>query len=373
MWTLSDKLREFDAEVPLARARTIPGSWYADPEIYEAERRFVFGDTWQYVGRLEPVGEPGGFFTTEIAGEPIVMVRGDDGVLRGFYNVCRHRAAKVVCDEEGKATRLRCRYHGWTYDLAGRLRGTPEFDGVVGFQRENEGLVPLALATWGPLVWVHPGASPPALLDYLDPLPARTSSQDVAAVRFAERREYQVACNWKVCIDNFLDGGYHVNTVHTGLADVLDYAQYRTEVAGNTSVQISPLKPPEAGKDQSVGRVRTGTHAYYWWVFPNFVMSLYQGILITSVFMPCGPASTRVAIDFFFADVDSAQAREFITQSIAVSDRIQGEDNSICEEVQQGLASRSYSAGRYSVSREIAIHHFHCLLAQRLQANMAEP
>lgn len=376
MSTLSDKLRAFDAELPLERARTIPSSWYFDPEIHEAERRCVFGNTWQCAGRLDAVGEAGAFFTTEIAGEPIVVVRGDDGVLRAFYNVCRHRAAKVMCAASGKASRLRCRYHGWTYDLAGRLRGTPEFDGVADFQREHEGLVPLALAIWGPLVWVRPAshptsATPPAevapLLEYLDPLPARTSPQDVESVRFVERRAYEVACNWKVCADNFLDGGYHVNTVHAGLASVLDYAQYRTEVAGNTSVQISPLKPPDPGKDQAVGKVRTGTHACYWWVFPNFVMSIYQGVLITSVFEPLGPARSRVVIDFYFADVDGPEARGFIDQSIAVSDRIQKEDNAICEEVQQGMASRSYSSGRYSVSREIAIHHFHRLLARRLQ------
>src|SRR5262249_13806833 len=161
-----------------------------------------------------------------------------EGVLRAFANVCRHRAARVVCADEGRATRLRCRYHGWTYDLAGRLRGTPEFDGVADFRREDNGLAPLAVAAWGPLVSVHPGPDPVPLAEYLAPLPERAAPLGLERLHFAARREYRLACNWKVFVDNYLDGGYHVNTVHPGLAGVLDYSQYRTEVAGNTSVQV---------------------------------------------------------------------------------------------------------------------------------------
>lgn len=361
---LCDKLALFDPTLPLERARTIPSCWYFDPEIYEAERRTVFSDTWLLAGRLDQVDAPGAYFTTESAGEPILVVRGDDGVLRALYNVCRHRAAKVMNEAAGKATRLRCRYHGWTYDLAGRLRGTPEFDGVADFCREAQGLKPLAVETWGPTVWVHAGSNPPPLREHLEPLPARTPAAALA-VRFAERRVYDVACNWKVCADNFLDGGYHVNTVHTGLASVLDYAQYRTETFHAASVQTSPLKPPDPGKDPSIGTVRAGTHAAYWWVFPNFVLSLYQDVLMTSVFVPFGPARTQVVIDFYFGDpVD----QEFITRSVAVSHQVQSEDNDICMEVQQGMASRSYDAGRFSVSREMGVYHFHRLLAERLAA-----
>src|SRR5262249_43776021 len=112
----------FDPAVPLEKAGTIPSDWYLDPRVEIAERDKVFGASWQAVGRATQVAEPGQFLTADIAGEPIVVIRGDDNRLRGFYNVCRHRAARVVAESEGRARKLRCRYHGWTYDLAGKLR-----------------------------------------------------------------------------------------------------------------------------------------------------------------------------------------------------------------------------------------------------------
>jgi choline monooxygenase len=367
--TLAEKLRLFDPDLPLDRARTIPSLWYHDPEIYAAECRSVFGGSWQAVGRTDQVSAPGTFLTAELAGEPLLIVRDAEGVLRAFYNVCRHRAACVVTEAEGKATRLRCRYHGWTYDLAGRLRGTPEFDGVADFRREDNGLVPLAVATWGPIVWVHLGPTPPPLVQFLAPLPERTAGLGVERLRWVQRREYRLACNWKVFVDNYLDGGYHVNTVHPGLAGVLDYSQYRTEVAGQTSVQISPLRPPDRADDATTAQVRTGDAAYYWWIFPNFMLNLYQGVMDTNLVLPLGPDGCRVIFDFYFANTEGAESERFVAESIAVAERIQREDVGICEEVQRGLASRSFDTGRFSVRREMAGYHFHRLLAQALRAS----
>jgi choline monooxygenase len=366
--SLVDKLRLFNPDLPLERARTIPSVWYFDPEIYAAERRAVFADTWQAVGRIDQVAEPGSFFSVDLAGEPIVVVRDEAGVLRAFYNVCRHRGARVAAEAAGRATRLRCRYHGWTYDLAGKLRGTPEFDGVADFRREENGLTAVAVAVWGPLVWVHLGASPPPLEEFLAPLPVRTRDLGMSDLRFVERREYRLACNWKVFVDNYLDGGYHVNTVHPGLAGVLDYSQYRTEVAGQTSVQTSPLRPADSEKENaSVGKVRTGDAAYYWWLFPNFMINIYQGVMDTNLVLPLAPDACRVVFDFYFAN-KGVDAQKFIADSIAVGHQIQLEDVGICEEVQRGLASRAFDTGRFSVRRESAGYHFHRLLAQRLQA-----
>ena len=140
---LQDTLRQFDPDRPLDRAETIPSSWYFDKDVFELERRTVFGDTWQVVGRADQVAQPGSYFTADVAGEPILVVRDEEGVLRAFYNVCRHRAARLATESQGRVRKLRCRYHGWTYDLSGRLRGTPEFDGVANFCRDDNGLVPV--------------------------------------------------------------------------------------------------------------------------------------------------------------------------------------------------------------------------------------
>ena len=120
---LFQKVDLFDQNLPLAQARTIPSLWYFDAEICAAERISVFATTWQLIGRLDQLTEPGSFLTEEVAGEPILVVRDQERTLRAFFNVCRHRAARVAHEPAGKVSRLRCRYHGWTYDLAGRLRG----------------------------------------------------------------------------------------------------------------------------------------------------------------------------------------------------------------------------------------------------------
>ena len=366
--SLAEKIRAFDPALPLERARTIPSTWYRDADVFEAERRTVFARTWLAAGRAGVVKEPGSFLTTEIAGEPVAVVRDEVGTLRAFHNVCRHRAAPVLTEPCGRATRLRCRYHGWTYDLAGRLRGTPEFDGVEEFCREENGLVPLAVEEWGPFVWVCAAPAPGPLAEHLGPLPRQFAALNLDQLRWAGSSSFEVRCNWKVFIDNYLDGGYHVNSVHPGLAGILDYTEYRTEVDGHVSAQVSPLRPAEAGgPSETVARARTGDKAYYFWVFPNVMFNFYEGYLDTNIVLPLGPDRCRVDYEFYFAQTDGAEAQRHIAESIAVSDQVQIEDGVICEEVQRGLGSRSYDAGRYCVRREVAVHAFHRLLARSLR------
>jgi choline monooxygenase len=357
-------LQAFDATLPLAKARTVPSAWYFDPEIYALECRKVFGTTWQYIGRSELVRAPGSFLTGEVAGEPILVVRDDKGTLRAFHNACRHRAAQVINEPCGHATKLRCRYHGWTYDLAGKLRGTPEFDGVEDFRKEEQGLPAMAVETHGPFVFVHQGTPKETLAEYLAPFPEKTHGQVIEKLQFADRREYDLNCNWKVFVDNYQDGGYHVNTVHPGLAGALDYAQYRTEIHGYNSVQVSPIK---VSVDPTVSKVRSGTHAYYWWIFPNLMVNLYQGVMDTNWVLPLGPDRCRVCFDFYFTDVENIETKRFIADSIAVAHQVQLEDLGVCEEVQRGLKSRSYDTGRFSVKRESGGYFFHQLLARTLR------
>jgi choline monooxygenase len=359
---LDTLLARFDPTLPLERAHTIPAAWYHDAEMAAAERHRVFGNAWLLAGRADQVAASGSFFTIDLAGEPIVVVRDSEGILRAFHNVCRHRGARVACEEEGRATRLRCRYHGWTYDLAGRLRGTPEFDGVADFRREDNGLSAVAVGEAGPFVWVHLGASPESSLEeWVAPLARRGCLAALEGFHWHSRREYRLACNWKVFVDNFLDGGYHVNTVHPGLAGVIDYSHYRTEMDEHASVQVSPLR--SGVQADEVAQVRSGGNAYYWWVFPNSMLNLYAMAVDTNVVLPDGPDACRVIFDFYFRDADAG----FIDQSLTVAHQIQLEDLGICEEVQRGLHSRSYDTGRFSVRREPAGYHFHQMLAKWLR------
>jgi choline monooxygenase len=351
-------LSQFDGSLPLERARTIPSAWYLDAELAERERSTVFCG-WQAVGRLDQVPAAGSYFTAEIAGEPIAVLRDADGVLRAFHNVCRHRAALVLCEPCGTVTKLRCRYHGWTYDLTGRLRGAPEFEGVADFDRADFGLAPLTVDSWGPTVWVHPAAPHRPLNAFLSPLPERTLKR-IGELRWHARRSYDLACNWKVYVDNYLDGGYHVNYVHPALAGALDYSQYRTELFDSGNVQISPL---QAGDDPAIAAVRSGDVAMYWWIFPNFMVNIYSGVMDTNLVLPLGPERCRVIFDFYFsAEADA----EFRRRSIEVAEQVQQEDIAICEDVQRGLRSRAFSTGRFSVRREAGGYQFHQLLARAL-------
>ena len=354
----------YKADAPLEEAYTIPAPWYLDARIEEAEREMVFGRNWIAVGRLDQVAAEGQFFTVEFAGEPIVVVRGSDGELRAFYNVCRHHAAAVANVPCGTVQHLRCPYHGWTYGLDGSLKGAPEFAGVCNFDRAANGLVPVRVAVWEQFVFVTLDEHAPALVKCLSDLPARVARLRIGNLHFFARKTYTLVCNWKVYVDNYLDGGYHVPHLHKGLNSVLDYKEYTIENGERYSLQSSPMVSSE--EHASFAATRTGDRAYYYWLYPNFMINIYQGVMDTNLVLPLGADQCMVQFDFFFSDVSEA-ARASNTESVAVSDRIQEEDVDICESVQRGLRSRAYGAGRLSVRREGGEHLFHRLLAGDLR------
>jgi len=367
MRPLNDILAQYDDKAPLPEASTIPAPWYVDPRMAELEANAVFAKTWQLVGRVEQVEKPGQFVTTNIAGEPIVVVRGSDGVLRAFYNVCRHHAAAVITETCGQASILHCPYHGWNYGLDGALKGMPEFDGVKNFERQQNGLVPVKAETWEKFVFVNLDPKAVPLRDFLGGLIKRVAPLGVSKLNYFDRRVYDIACNWKVFVDNYLDGGYHVPHLHKGLNSVLDYKQYTIENEDRYCLQSSPMVASD--EDAATGATRKGDRAWYFWQYPNLMINCYEGYMDTNLVLPVDADHCRVIFDFYFADVSEA-GREYNQQSVAVGARVQDEDLGICESVQRGLKSRAYGAGRLSVRREAGEHLFHCLLAADLKAGL---
>lgn len=367
--SLEQIIAKYDRALPLDEAWTIPGEWYTDPRVEALERRTVWSKTWQLVGRTSQVAERGQYLTAEIAGEPIVVVRGADDVLRAFFNVCRHHAAAVMTAPCGRVDRLRCPYHGWTYDLAGKLRGVPELDGVKAFDKDAMGLVPVAVATWEHFVFVHLDRDPPPIEQSLGELVAQVAPLGLGALQFCERREYVLQCNWKVFVDNYLDGGYHVPHLHEGLGSILDYKRYTIENFATFCLQSSPIDA--SGGEAMTASVRKG-RALYYWLYPNLMLNWYEGYLDTNLVIPLGIDRVKVIFDFYFADV-SAERMPENRKSMDVSERIQDEDHAICESVQKGLSSRAYGAGRLSVRREAGEHLFHRLLAADLRAGLETP
>src|SRR5216117_3806935 len=182
--SVQEILSRYNDSAPLPEASTIPAPWYVDDRIAELEAKTVFSKTWQMVGRIEQVEKPGQFVTANVAGEPIVVVRGNDGLLRGFFNVCRHHAAAVVTEPCGQASILHCPYHGWNYGLDGSLKGMPEFEDVKNFERQQNGLVPVKSETWEKFVFVNldPKAAP--LRNFLGGLVRRVSPLEVAKLHY---------------------------------------------------------------------------------------------------------------------------------------------------------------------------------------------
>jgi choline monooxygenase len=347
-------------ERPLANATTPPSSWYTDPRILDLENRTVFSQSWQMIGRADQAREPGNYFCAAFADERVIVVRGTDNLLRGFFNVCRHHAAAVLTEPCGKVSHLRCPYHGWTYDLAGNLVLTPEFAEVANFDRAANGLKQIEIADWNGWIFVKLEAAGISLPEFL----GRNLLEQFVALalerfHWFERRTYTLNCNWKVFVDNYLDGGYHVPHLHGGLNSVLDYTNYTIQTGERFCLQSSPITANKG--DPQTAALRTGERASYYWIYPNFMINIYGNAMDTNLVIPRRVDRTDVVFDYYFTDV-SSKATEKNRASIAVSEQIQNEDVSICESVQRGLQSRAYSTGRLSVRREAGEHLFHKLL-----------
>ena len=342
-------------EPRLAFASTIPSNFYNDATVLSAENRSIFARTWQLVGHENQVCERGQFFTTVVAGEPLLIVRGDDAEVRALSNVCRHRAGPVA-KGAGKRASLQCGYHGWTYALDGSLRTAPEMDGIECWERQSVALPRFRIESWNGLLFVNLDPAAPSLRDFLGDLGGQTFSGALAA-----RKDWTVNCNWKVYVDNYLEG-YHIPIVHPSLFKEIDYPNYRTETRPNYSIQHAPLKRPQ--------RIRGDGEAAYFWIFPNLMLNVYPNNFSTNLIVPIDHEKTLTIFEWYFRDPDSAKKE--IDETIAFSDEIQLEDIAICEAVQRGLRSSTYDTGRYSPARENGVHHFHGLYAAAMEMKRTE-
>ena len=363
---------DFEIDPDIRRASTLPAHCYTDPAVWALERERVFARTYQLVGRLCDVAESGDQLCAEIAGRPIVVVR-DAENLRGFFNVCRHRAGPVAVGN-GRRQSLTCRYHGWTYRLDGRLLKAPEMHGVEGFDPDRVRLTEVRVEAFGPLVLANLDAGAPPLTRGLGELPTRLRELGFDDMRWVLRRNYEVCSNWKTYVDNYLEG-YHLPLVHPKLNSELDYDAYRVEPRGIYSVQFAPLRPASRDDDARHYLPEQGTeHAEYYWIFPNLMLNIYFGVLQTNTIVPLSPERTLVVFDWYAVKPPSGATSDAKWSSLVeFSHEIQLEDIAICEAVQRGLASGAYQRGRFSAAREVGVHHFHRLLADFLDGSRESP
>jgi choline monooxygenase len=364
-------LTDYTPNDDLASAGTMPSRWYTDSRFLELEKERILWTTWQPVGRAEMVARPGDYFACEIVGEPLVVTRGKDDVLRAFYNVCRHRGA-MVARGKGNRKSLQCHYHGWTYGLDGKLLRAPEFEGVQNWRADDVCLPEVKVELWGPFIFINldPHAPPMSTTPYGE-IHAEISSKgfNIDKMSFFERRDYLIDCNWKVYVDNYLEG-YHLPTAHPGLFRELDYDQYRVDTYDAYSKQYAPirdLQPGEiAGRDRRYVRTSDEDDALYYWIFPNVMLNVYLDNVSINIILPVGHDKTLTIFEWYFEQPGTGEGWESMQQIIAFSDEIQQEDIELCEIVQKGLMSRSYDVGRFSAKRENGVHHFQKLVHEFL-------
>ncbi len=301
---------------------TLPYGWYSDPEILRREQERIFRPAWQYAGHLGEVPEPGTFLATRAGHVPIVITRARDGELRALLNVCRHRGFPLA-EGRGQRETLQCPYHAWTYDLDGSLRAAPRSEEEPDFPQRELGLVPAAVDTWGPFVFVNALPEPEPLADALGSMPAQVAELglDVGGLVFHSRWETELDANWKIACENFLEC-YHCQVAHPQFSELVDVSPL--------GVNIFPGRP-----NLSIGPI-----------------------------VPLAPERTYRFLDYFFGpDVDQA----WIEELLAFDDQVGREDRLLVEGAHRGVASGALEHGYLLGRSEQLIAHFQQLTAAALQ------
>jgi choline monooxygenase len=323
-------------------AETLPAAWYRDPVRWEAERRGVFGRAWQFLVHESVVAEPGAWAAETLASYPLMVVRGQDGVLRGFHNVCRHRAGPLTDGAAGRCDGLlTCRYHGWTYALDGRLRAARDFGPAAGFDPRDFSLFPIQVEIWRGLVFVNIDLEAQPLAGFVAPLEQRLAGRDWSGLSVALTRTHSMACNWKTYVENYLEG-YHVPVMHPGLAREIDATRYAVTVDGHVVLHEAPL------------REETQVYDGLWgWLWPNIAVNVYGHGLMLERMSPVGHTHTR--LDYIYLMPEGGVVPQ---DTVAMSDIVTAEDVWIVERVQENLNAGVYDTGRLSPRHEGAVAAF---------------
>jgi len=347
---------------------TLPWSWYAEPDVLRREGEHIFRGTWQYAGHVGQLPEPGSTFACRAGPVPVLVVRDREGGLRAFVNVCRHRGYLLV-EGEGRRETIQCAYHAWTYGLDGCLRRAPGADREPGFDAGALSLVPVAADRWGPFVFVNPDAGAAPLGETLGELPELVARAgiDVDALRFHLRAPFELAANWKIAVENFLEC-YHCAVAHPGFTAVMDVAPdaYGLEETSQfLSTQYAPVRTngvSGGGGFDPRGEIVRGQFHFLW---PNTKVNIAPGRpnLSLGPILPVGSDRTEGFLDYFFGpEVDEA----WIEELLAWDDQVGVEDRALVERVQRGAGSGALETGHLLAESERLIAHFDRLVLEAL-------
>ena len=348
--------------------RTLPYAWYTDPAVLRVEQERIFARSWQYATRADLVAEPGSMTPAWAGSLPVLVVRGSDGELRAFVNVCRHRG-HVLCQADAQRETIQCPYHAWTYDLDGTLRNAPRAEREDAFDRETLSLVPVSAEAWGPFVFVNPDRDAGPLASALGELPRLLADGgvEIDRLRFHSRAESdEYACNWKICAENFLEC-YHCAVAHPSLAKTLDVSQ-EAYVLEHEGTLLSQFGPPR--ERESVGvRLQPGTdtvsRGQFHFLFPSTVVNVMPGRQNLSIgpIVPREQERTHRFLDYFVGDdLDE----EWLKGFLELDEQVGAEDRVLVEAVQRGIGSGGLDSGVLLPESEQLIVRFQALVLEAL-------
>jgi choline monooxygenase len=362
------------------RSYTLPSRYYLAPDIYEREKEAIFYRSWLYAGHASQFARPGDYLAVQVADESVFVLKGDDGRLRGFYNVCRHRAHQLLKGRGNVAGNIVCPYHAWSYSKRGTLEFARNSERVAGFDKSQLCLSPIAVDGLGGLVFINldPKARPMAEVypgleaDLRERIPALDELAPAADVTFGPSR---IGANWKVVVDNFLEC-YHCTPAHPDFVTMFDMDRYELDTFPNWSRQSGPVvRPRNTAYDfDPDAEVRSGG---FWYVWPATTINFLPGEpnLSPLSIVPIDIETTAFAGHRYALPADSgAREGEQVARSAYIDDVLGPEDAALCESVQRGLRSRAYDQGRLVVDPERSgiaehgVHQFHRLVLEALEA-----
>ena len=360
---------------------TPDSGFYFDEGIYQAELTNVFGRNWLYFCHHSEIPNLGDYLVGEVAGQSVYVIRGKDGGVRGFFNVCQHRAHQLLSGSGTVGTVMRCPYHSWTYDIEGNLRGAPKAECVSGFSRDAVKLAPIGVEVIGGFVFVNLDAGAVPLSQAVPHFGAKLLEMcpEAAQLKFAKRQDFEIRANWKVVVENLLEN-YHSffsGPAHKQLGDVIDQDTYSWNIdrevieflgKGGTAETL----PYELHEERRFTGRDEGFQIVFLW--PNVAFLLLPGANMLMVFLvnPTGPETTAEPLLYFGLDADMDQGTAAAVDWF--NNRLGPEDVGLVESVQRGLHSRGYTRGRLMVDplqaeawSEHFIHHFNTLNLSALQ------
>ncbi len=342
---------------PLLEAETLPAWCYTDPAFFRREVATIFLKVWNFVGRADLIPNRGDYTAFDFAGVPVVVLRDDAGQVRAFVNSCRHRGTKIL-DGEGTCAALRCPYHSWTYGLDGRLEVAPQMDETLGFDKRDYALAPVRLETWDGFLFINFDAGAPDLASFLGDLPATLASYGFADMVCTRRVSYELACNWKLYVENAMES-YHVPTVHgqtlqkqkRDINPPIDangaYCGLYTRHKGSRALIAGEAGFPYIST--LAGDAAEGT--FYPLIYPSTMFGCTYDCMWWLELHPLGPDRTRLIVGSCFPrataardDFDAVATKYYRRWDLSIP-----EDNRISERQQQGLASPFALPGRFSV------------------------